>query len=121
MAKAFVVLTTTSDRATAERIAHALVEERLAACVNLVPGVRSIYRWKGAVEAADEVLCVIKTTAARLPRLKARLVALHPYDVPEVIALPIAAGHTPYLGWLADAVRPAKASSRARKTSGSRS
>jgi periplasmic divalent cation tolerance protein len=68
--------------------------------VNLVPSIRSIYRWQGAIEDAREVLAVIKTTTERLDALRARLVELHPYEVPEVVAVPIAGGHEPYLAWV---------------------
>ena len=90
----------------AERIARALVEERLAACVNIVPGAVSIYRWKGNVEREPELLLVIKTMEDRVEALKARLVELHPYDLPEVVVLPISSGHQPYLDWLAEQVQP---------------
>ena len=101
----FVILSTCPDTATAERLARTLVEESLAACVNVVPGLRSIYRWNGAVQADEEVLMIIKTTAARLEAARVRLVALHPYEVPEAIALPIADGHHAYLEWVATATR----------------
>ena len=101
-----VVLSSAPDRATAWRIARALVEEQRAACVNLVPGARSIYRWRDAIEEADEFLLVIKTTAAAVPALLARLGELHPYDVPEAIALAPDAVAAPYLAWLEGAVRP---------------
>jgi periplasmic divalent cation tolerance protein len=100
-----LVLTTCADRARAETLARTLVEERLAACVNLLPGVRSIYRWQGAVEAADEVLLVIKTTRAAYPALAARLPALHDYEVPELLAFDAEAGGAAYLGWLAESTR----------------
>jgi len=100
-----LVLSTVARREDAERIAGTLVEERLAACVNVVPGVASIYRWKGAVEREDELLLVIKSRAERMEDLAARLRALHPYEVPEMIILPIAGGHPPYLDWLARSVR----------------
>ena len=90
----------------AERIARALVEERLAACVNVVPGVLSIYRWKGNVEQEAELILVIKTLGERVEALKARLVELHPYELPEVVVIPIAGGHAPYLAWLEEQVRP---------------
>jgi periplasmic divalent cation tolerance protein len=95
-----VVLMTAPDAACAERIARALVGERLAACVNLVPGMRSIYRWEGAVQEEAEVLLVAKTRADRVVELEARVRALHPYDVPEVIALPVDAGSAAYLRWV---------------------
>lgn len=99
-----VVFSTFPDADTAARIARALVEERLAACVNVVPAVRSIYRWEGKVCDEAETLAVIKTTAERYPALAARITELHPYQVPEVIALPLADGHPPYLAWLAEQV-----------------
>lgn len=95
------------DAATAERIARALVEERLAACVNRLPGVQSIYRWQGEVEQADEVLLLIKTTADRLPALTARLHALHPYELPELVAVEVRAGLPAYLDWVAAQTAPA--------------
>lgn len=93
---------TCPDAATAERIARALVDARLAACVNLLPDVRSVYRWDGDVVVDDEVLLMIKTTPAQLPALRDRLVALHPYEAPELIALPVADGLPAYLQWVAD-------------------
>jgi periplasmic divalent cation tolerance protein len=94
------------DAETATRIAETVVGERLAACVNLVPGVRSIYRWQGTVEQADEVMLVLKTSAARLDALTARLQALHPYELPEVIAVEATGGSAAYLAWVADATCP---------------
>jgi periplasmic divalent cation tolerance protein len=105
MAKSYVVLVTVGGRAEAEALAEKLVGENLAACVNLLAPVTSIYRWKGAVERSEEVLCVVKTTAKRYKALKKRIVELHSYDLPEVIALPVEAGHAPYLRWIADSVR----------------
>jgi periplasmic divalent cation tolerance protein len=90
----------------ARRIARALVEERVAACVNIVPGITSIYRWKGTVEQEPELLLVIKTMADRAEALKARLVELHPYELPEVVVIPIGGGHKAYLEWIAEQVRP---------------
>ena len=100
-----VALSTVGTEADAERIARALVENGLAACVNVVPGLVSIYRWKGKVERDAEVLLVMKTTGERFAELKAALLAEHPYELPELVALPIAAGHEPYLEWLAASVR----------------
>ena len=99
-----VALSTAGTAEDAERIARALVERRLAACVNVVPGVVSIYRWKGAVEKDEERLLVIKTRAERLEALREALVELHPYEVPELVALPVEAGHAPYLAWLDESV-----------------
>lgn len=87
----------------AERIAAALVEERLAACANILPGVASIYRWQGRVERAREVIVVAKTRADLADKAIARAAALHSYEVPGVVALPIDAGHPAYLHWLAAA------------------
>jgi periplasmic divalent cation tolerance protein len=96
-----VVLCSCPDAAAAQRIAHALVTEGLAACVNRIAAVRSTYAWKGGVEDEPEVLLMIKTTARRYPELELRLAALHPYELPEIIALPIVAGSSAYLAWLA--------------------
>jgi len=101
-----VVLVTAPDREVAERLARALVGERLAACVNLVPGVRSIYRWEGELHDDEELLLVIKTTAARVDTLAERVSALHPYDLPEVLALPAVGGSAGYLDWVAAESRP---------------
>jgi periplasmic divalent cation tolerance protein len=98
---AIVVLVTAPGADEAARIARAVVEERLAACGNVVPGLRSIYRWQGAVQEDAEALLVLKTTRDRFEALRARVLALHPYEVPEVIALPIEAGSAPYLAWIA--------------------
>lgn len=95
-----LALVTAPDRDHAARIAHALVEDRLAACVGLVDGLTSVYRWEGQVEEAAEVQLLIKTRADRFDALAERVVALHPYDVPEVIALPLAAGLPAYLAWM---------------------
>ncbi|NUN47967.1 MAG: divalent-cation tolerance protein CutA [Candidatus Brocadiae bacterium] len=95
---AVILSTTPSSRA--KKLARALVRERLAACVNILPGASSVYRWKGRVEEARESLLVIKTRLSTWPRLEARLRELHPYDVPEILELPIARGSRPYLLWL---------------------
>jgi len=101
-----VVLTALGAPPDAERIARALVEERLAACVNVVPGVVSIYRWKGVVEKENELLLVIKTIGEKVEQLKARLLQLHPYELPEVVVIPIGGGHKAYLEWIAEQVQP---------------
>jgi periplasmic divalent cation tolerance protein len=103
---ALLVVTNCPDQAAAEALAAALVEERLAACVNILAPCRSVYRWQGAVETADEVPLLIKTTAARYAALEAGIRARHPYEVPEIIALPIAAGLPAYLQWLTDETQP---------------
>ena len=104
MSTARVVLSTCPDAGTAEAVARALIDERLAACVNLVPGVRSIYRWQDEVEQADEILMVIKTTAGKVDALTARVAQLHPYEVPEVIALEAEGVSDAYLAWLEGSV-----------------
>lgn len=94
-----VVLITAPDLGVARRLARALVDERLAACANLVPGVTSVYRWRGAVEEGSEVLLVVKTRAEDLPALERRVAELHPYDVPEIVALHPAHVEAAYLRW----------------------
>ncbi len=98
---ALVVLVTAPDMDTAVRLGQALVEEQLAACANIVPGVRSIYRWQGVVHDDAEVLVIIKTTAVAQEQLTQRVLALHPYDTPEVVVLPIVGGSDSYLRWIA--------------------
>lgn len=95
-----MVLITAPDPEVGARIARALVEERLAACVNVIGGMRSIYRWEGRIEDEAEVLLVAKTRAERVEPLEARLTALHPYEVPELVSLVISEGSRPYLEWL---------------------
>lgn len=102
--EARLVLSTTADLDSARGLARTLVEERLAACCNLVGGLTSVYRWQGAVEEAAEVLLVIKTSAARLAALEARLAELHPYDVPELVVLTPERVAPDYLAWLLEAV-----------------
>ncbi|HEY6001683.1 MAG TPA: divalent-cation tolerance protein CutA [Anaeromyxobacter sp.] len=102
---AIVVLVTVPTPDRAAEIARTLVEERLAACGNVVPGLRSIYRWEGKVQEDDEALLLLKTTRARFEALRDRVLALHPYEVPEVIALPVEAGSAAYLGWIAAETR----------------
>jgi len=97
---ALLVLCTCPDEAVGERLATALVEEHLAACVNRVSGVASTYRWKGALQHDSEHLLLIKTTRDRFDALRERIVALHPYELPEVIAVDIALGLVPYLTWI---------------------
>jgi periplasmic divalent cation tolerance protein len=101
-----VAFITAPDSETGTRIARALVEERLVACVNLVPGVRSIYRWEGAVEDEAEVLLVLKTRSDRAGDLVARVAELHPYELPEVVMLPAVGGNPPYLEWVLEEAAP---------------
>ena len=95
-----IVLSTTDTMELAQRIASALVEANEAACVSIIPGIRSIYRWEGRVCDEGEVLLIIKSSAARFEAIKSRIRMLHAYQVPEVIAIPITAGDTDYLNWL---------------------
>jgi periplasmic divalent cation tolerance protein len=100
MTDKIVAFSTCGSLQEARAVAHALVEARLAACVNIVPGVTSIYRWKGAVEEASELLLVIKTRAELIQELTAKLREVHSYEVPELIALPIYGGLPDYLSWI---------------------
>lgn len=111
MTDKIVVLVTCGSTKEARRIARALVEQRLAACVNIlkVP-VRSIYRWKGKVESAKESLLIIKSSRKRFGALQNAIKKLHSYDVPEIIALPIERGSFDYLAWLAESIRPSRLS-----------
>lgn len=99
-----MVLTTCPDDTVATRLARDLVEAGLAACVSRVGPLHSTYRWQGAIQDEPEVLLVIKTLSTRYPELEMRLKSLHPYDVPEIIALPVIRGSTEYLAWLGAAV-----------------
>ena len=103
--EAIVVLVTAPSEDEGRRIGRVLVDERLAACVNVVGPIHSIYRWEGAVEDAQEWLLVVKARAADFPSLEARVRALHPYEVPEVLALPVYRGAVAYLAWLDGATR----------------
>lgn len=98
------VTTTLPDRESANRLGGRLVEERLAACAQVVGPVSSVYRWQGEVETAAEWYCHLKTTAARVPALMSRIRELHPYETPEIIALPVAEADPAYLKWINDSV-----------------
>lgn len=100
-----VVLVTAPTAEVAAGLARALVEARLAACGNVVPGLRSIYRWEGRVHDEPEALLVLKTTRDRFEALRDEVLRLHPYDVPEVLALPVEAGAARYLAWVAGETR----------------
>lgn len=100
-----IVLSTCADREQAERIATRLVEQQLAACVNILPGVQSIYRWQGNVESAGEVLMVIKTSAALTLEVQSTIASLHSYEVPELLVLPVSGGSESYLAWLKGSLR----------------
>ena len=100
-----LVLTTCPNQDVAKRISHALVSEHLAACVNRISGVQSTYRWQGALQTDNEILLLIKTTQARYAEVQARIVALHPYELPEVIAVEAAAALDRYLAWIENETR----------------
>lgn len=101
-----IVLTTAATRDDAARLARTLVEERLVACATLIPGAESIYRWEGKIESAAETLLLLKTEAAHLDRLEARLHELHSYTTPEFLVLRVDAGSRAYLDWLGACLRP---------------
>ena len=101
MTDAVLVLTTLPTADAAAQIAKAVVGEKLAACANILPALRSIYRWQGQVQDESEVLVLLKTQRVHYARLKARILELHPYDVPEVLAIPVEQGHAAYLDWIA--------------------
>jgi len=105
MEQALLVMTNLPDIASAQALARALVGQRLAACVNMLPQTRSIYRWNDAIEEEAEVTLLIKTTTARYAELEQAIRALHPYELPEVIAVPVSAGSPAYLAWIAQETR----------------
>ena len=106
MTDAILVMVTAPTADKAAELARALVEEGLAACGNVVPGLRSIYRWEGKVHDEPEALLILKTRAPLFEALRERVVAVHPYQCPEVLRLDVAEGHAPYLRWIGDNVRP---------------
>lgn len=99
-----LVLVTAPNRTVARRLARAALQARLAACANLVPGIESHYWWRGQLESAAEILVIFKTAQKHLPKLEKLVLALHPYDTPEFVVLPLAGGNGRYLKWLADSV-----------------
>lgn len=98
------VTTTLPDEATAERVAATLVQDGLAACAQVLGPISSTYRWQGRVQRATEWYCHLKTTSARVPEVEARIRELHPYDVPEIVAVPILQGNSDYLKWIHESV-----------------
>lgn len=104
MVDCWIALTTLASRQAGERLAATVIEERLAACVNVIGGVASFYRWQGNVERDEETLLVMKTTAAGVGPLKARVLELHPYETPEFLAVEVGGGSSGYLDWVADSV-----------------
>lgn len=105
-ARALLVYVTVPDEETAVEIARGVVEERLAACVNVVPEIRSFYRWQGRVEDEGEWLLLMKTDSRAFEGLRRRVAELHPYEVPCITAMPVVMGHEPYLAWVSDEVAP---------------
>lgn len=108
MSKYFLIITTVPDEETAKAISRTLVDERLAACVSLSSSCQSTYRWQGKVSLEREYMLFIKTQAGLYPELEKRLAAIHPYDVPEIIAVPLANGYGKYLAWIKDETDPGK-------------
>ncbi len=105
MTDKILVLTTTGSKDEARRIGRALVERQLAACVNIVPPVHSIYRWEGTIEEAEEWLLMVKTTRAAFERVREAILELHSYEVPECISILVDDGSAGYLGWISQSVR----------------
>ncbi|MGB7541503.1 MAG: divalent-cation tolerance protein CutA [Burkholderiales bacterium] len=103
----YLVITNLPDRESAAKLARALVDKRLAACINILSPCRSVYRWRGAVEDAEEFPMLIKTSRSRYAELEAAIRAGHPYELPEIIAVPLAAGLPAYLEWVGAETRPA--------------
>ena len=101
-----LVLCTVPDRASAERIAETLVAEQLAACINIIPGITSVYRWKGTLEKDEELLLFIKTSEAVYDSVEQRIRTLHPYELPEIIAVPIQTGQEDYRRWIENSLIP---------------
>lgn len=95
-----LVISTLPDREHAEKLARALIDQKLAACVNILPAATSVYRWQGKVETASETIVLIKTTMARYPALESAIKTQHPYELPEIIAVPLVAGLPAYLAWV---------------------
>lgn len=100
-----LVLSTCPGSITAKKIANALVADQLAACVQVIPGVQSFFRWVGKVDHKDEHLLLIKTTADRYAELESRITSLHPYELPEIVAVPISTGLSGYLSWIDDSTQ----------------
>ncbi len=101
MTDATLVLTTLPNPEVAAKLAKSIVEEKLAACANLFPALRSVYRWDATIQDDNEVLVLFKTQKAHYERLKSRILELHPYELPEVLAIPVEQGHQAYLDWIA--------------------
>lgn len=115
-----VALTTAPSADAAKRLVRTLVERRLVACGTVLPGAASVYRWQGAITEEEEVAVILKTTAARWAALAAALPALHPYDVPELVALPVVGGYRPYLDWVRAETGAARGAARRMGRAGKR-
>ncbi len=102
--EAILVFSTFPDAETARRVGRELIQHKLAACVNLLPDIESIYRWKGAIESATEVLLLIKSTRWKYQLLEAKILELHPYEVPEIISVRLDSGNIPYLRWIEESL-----------------
>lgn len=111
MTDVILVLVTVPDAEKGAEIGTRLVQERLAACANVVPGLRSIYSWQGKLTVDSEALMILKTRESLFESLRQRVVALHPYQCPEILRLDVAAGHVPYLEWVRSSVGPSSAAS----------
>jgi periplasmic divalent cation tolerance protein len=105
MDEVLVVLTNVPNLTIAKSVARYLVGQKMAACVNIQPGVKSYYHWEGVIRQANEVTLLVKTTRLRYPDVEAAIKAMHPHQVPEIIALPVTAGSQSYLGWIADVLK----------------
>ena len=105
-----MVLSTIDQRSTALSLAHRLVDENLVACVNIIPGISSVYKWQGKIEESSEVLLVLKSTQDRVEAMTMRLQELHPYDVPEILVLPVEGGSVAYLEWVEKVTRSERVS-----------
>lgn len=102
MEETLLIMTTMPDMQSAQNLARRLVERRLAACVNILPAVQSVYRWQGVIEEAAEITMLAKTTRARYAEIESAIKEAHPYQLPEIVALPVAAGLPAYLSWVAE-------------------
>jgi len=105
--KTVFVYMTTGSMEEAQAIGSALVKERLAACVNIIEGMTSIFEWEGKIDSAKETILIAKTTTERFDELEERVIELHSYDLPCIVALPVAKGHTPFLNWIGESVKGA--------------
>ena len=101
-----IILNTCPDKESANRVANTLVENRIAACVNIIPGLTSVYHWQGKIERSEEYLLVIKSTQTAYEQVESTIRLTHPYELPEVIAVPLTTGFAPYLAWISKNIEP---------------